>query len=350
MYSEINAFGKLCPRGNSVRVSFDQNMGLIPTEKGASFVLEISLDGTGRAYLRQAGASSEQGLVFSGARAQVDVQIGKVIDLSQALRLQPGTVRHPQRAGTLSFQHKGYAGKTVLELNWEAGNVPVTKPVVVTPANTTDFQQARSFDKIVATALKRVNLPGGLWFPVFGSQEQALSFARYVGGYVRRVAPDAGTRSRPTWSDKQQGFIARLSVQFPGWGEEEGIVLCRGKEVAGLALEQNSTWLLLPVKQYSHTVRTESGTLYVLFEDGSAFCRSKSDGACQAADALYFARSYSEACNVQARGGSLQVSKVPAAGLVPLYISGAVSVVGDSVTLKANSFRRGTRVASVHVA
>jgi len=247
----------------------------------------------------------------------------------------------------LSFRHKG-AGKTVLELNWEAGAIPVS-PVTQTqntPVVASDFRPARGFDKIVAPATQ-VQLSDGLWFPVFATHEEALAFCRYVGGFARRVAPGAVTRSRPFWSDKRNGFLAKLSIQFPGWGEEEGLVLCRSNEVAGLALEQNSSWVLLPVKPYSHTMRTEPGTLYVLFSDGTAFCRSQSDGARAPADALYFARSYSEACNVFDKGGALKVTKVPTSGFIPLYISGAVRVVGDSVHLNPRSFRRETPVASV---
>ena len=211
------------------------------------------------------------------------------------------------------------------------------------------FRPARGFDKIVAPATQ-VQLSDGLWFPVFATHEEALAFCRYVGGFARRVAPGAVTRSRPFWSDKRNGFLAKLSIQFSGWGEEKGLVLCRSNEVAGLALEQNSSWVLLPVKPYSHTIRTESGTLYVLFSDGTAFCRSQSDGACAPADALYFARSYSEACNAFDKGGALKVTRVPTSGLIPLYISGAVRVVGDFVHLNPRSFRRGTPVASVFAA
>jgi hypothetical protein len=208
-----------------------------------------------------------------------------------------------------------------------------------------DFRPARGFDRIVAPAIK-AELSGGIWFPVFATEVEALAFCRYVGGFARRVAPGAATCPRPFWSDKRNGFLAKLSIQFPGWGKEEGVVVCRGKEVVGLVLEQ-SLRVLLPVKSYSYTMRTKSGTLYVLFSDGTAFCRSQSDGACAPADSLYFARSYSEACKVFDNGGALRVTTVPTPGLIPLYISGVVRVVGDTVHLKARSFRRGTPLASV---
>ena len=345
MYDSINAFGTSCHRGQNVRVAFDRNMQLVKSEKGAAFVLEFTLLGDGNVTLRQAGASTEEGLNLRHARGEVAIQIGKFIKLSELLRFQHGEISHPNRAGKLSFRHKQIQGEYVLSLHWEAGAVPVA-PVAPAPAVATDFRPARGFDKIVAGAV-RVQLSSGLWFPVFGTHDEALSFARYVGGFARRVAPGAVTRSRPSWSDKRQGFIARLSIQFPGWGEEEGVVLCRGGEVAGLALEQNSSYVLLPIKQYSHTVRTISDTLYVLFSDGTGFCRSKSGGAVEAADVLCFAHSLSGAQDVYYNGGALKVSKVPANGLVPIYISGPVRAVGDTVYLEARQFRRGTLVASV---
>ena len=238
----------------------------------------------------------------------------------------------------------------MLELHWEAGAVPVS-PVAQTkkpPAVASDFRPARGFDKIVASAV-RVQLENGFWSPKFPTHDQALAFARYVGGYARRVAPGAVTRSRPFLSVQRNGYCAKLSIQFPGWGGEEvGLVLCRGNEVAGLALEQKSGWVFLPVKPYVYTMRTESDSLYVLFADGTAFCRSNSDGACAPADALYFAHSYPGACDAFANGGELGVTKVPAIGLVPVYVRGTVTDNGnDVITVRAGSFRRGTPIASV---
>lgn len=208
-----------------------------------------------------------------------------------------------------------------------------------------DFRPARGFDKIVAHAVK-MHLFDGLWFPVFATHDEALAFTRYVGGYARRVAPGAITRSHPFRSDKRNGYLAKLSIQFPRWGEEEGVVLCRGNEVIGLALDP-SCKVILPVKPYSHTIQTESRSLYVLFADGTAFCRSQSDGARAPADALYFTPSPEEAHKVFDKGGALKVTKVPTLGFAPLYIRGAVQVVGDSIHLEARSFRSGTAITSI---
>ncbi len=126
MPDEINAFGTIVGRGYHVRVAFDRNMGLVRSESGAAFVLEFTLGADGHVYLRQAGASAEEGLVLTTVRQKSDVKIGRIVDLSNLLRLQHGEICHPSRAGKLSFMHKGYAGKTVLELNWEAGAMPVS--------------------------------------------------------------------------------------------------------------------------------------------------------------------------------------------------------------------------------
>lgn len=347
MYNELNAFGKIIGLGQSIRVAFDRNMSRLGSESGASFVLEFTLRIDGHVYMRQATASAEQGLVLATPRQLVPVALNDSLPLSNLLRMQHGEVYHPGRAGKLSFRHKGLAGVSTLSLHWEAGKVQATPPV--DKPQTTNFRPSPEFDRIVAPAT-RVQLSDGLWFPVFGTHEQALSFCRFVGGFARRVVPGAVTRSHPIWSDKRGGFIAELSVQFPGWGEEKGIVLCRSNEVAGLALVQNSNWVLLPVKKYSHTLRTRSGTLYVLFSDGTAFCRSQSDGALESAHALYFARSYEDAHNAYENGGAVQVTRVPTVGFIPLYVSGEAIVKGDVVHLNRKSFRRGTAVASVNAA
>lgn len=350
MYDKLNAFGTMCARGQSVQVAFDANMGLVRGKTGGAFVLEFTLRADGQVDLRQvylpAGAS-EEGLVLSVVRGQVDIRIGQTIELSKLLRLHHGEIRHPHRAGILSFRHKGYGGQTVFELYWEAGAAPA-KPVRPTAPNTPgDFIRAKNFTKLAACGAV-MQVTSNLWFPVFANEDNARSFAKYVGGYARRVVPGTNTRAVACWSDKRGGYVAELSCQFPGWGVECGIVLCSGQhDVAGLALEKGNGFVLLPMKAHSHTLLTESGTLYVLFSDGTAFCRSQSDGPCALASALYFARSYTDACKVYDHGGALEVTKVPTHGFVPVYVTGRVQESGNVVHLGARSFRRGTRVASV---
>ena len=214
----------------------------------------------------------------------------------------------------------------------------------------TDFIPAGGFTKLVASA-RRIPLPDALWSPVFNTYEEALAFARYVGGFPRRIAPGTVTRPRPTWSEKQRGYVARLSVLFPGWGpaDEEGTIACWGNKVAGLALEQDGRLVLLPLKAYTHTLRTQSDTLYVLYADGTGFCRSKRDGAIAAAAGVRFAV-YAEAMHVYQNGGVVRVSRIPAVGLVPLYLSEPVTTPGENLDLRAKSFRRGTPIASVFAA
>jgi hypothetical protein len=346
MYDHINAFGTTCPRGSNVRVSFDRNMHRIHAEAGAAFVLELSVGRDGHVFLRQAGASSEQGLVLSTARQNVDIQIGRIVDLGLLLRYKPASIAHPSRPGKLSFKHQGLAGVgTVFSLTWEVGVLPVT-PAATPAGGASDFVQTRNFNQLAGKG-RRVQVNSNLWLPVFNNQEDAAAFARYVGGFARRVVPGAATRADARWSDKSGGFVAELSCQFPGWGVERGDVLCHGQEVAGLAIQAKKGNVLLPLKGYSHTLRTEKGTLYVLFLDGSAFCRSATDGACPPADALYFAASYAEACNVYDRGGVLEVTKVPTRGCIPIYVNGAVRPMGNLIRLESRSFRRGQRVVSM---
>ena len=94
---------------------------------------------------------------------------------------------------------------------------------------------------------------------------------------------------------------------------------------------------------------TVSGSLYILFKDGTGFCRSKSGGPCAPADALYFAPSESAACKVSEHGGRLKVTSEPAVGSVPIYVNGPVRAVGDVIVLAPHSFRQGTQIVTINV-
>ena len=343
MHDEISIFGATVRPGQSVRLAFDRNMSRINSESGAAFVLEFSLSSQRHVYVRQANASAEKtGLELTTVRNKQAVILGVSYDLSELLRYRYGEISHPNRPHKLNFQHKVYGGRGhVLVLHWEAGAVRAIAPVA--PGALTDFRPAKSFNAIVANA-RRVDRPDGFWFPVFGSRDEALSFTRYVGGYVRSVAPDAITRSLP--SPGYGGIVGKLEIKF-SWGTEEGLVLCSGNVMAGLLLEQASGPVILPVKQYTHIIHSESGTVYVLFADGSACCRSRSDGAVPAAKALYFTNSEAEAAKVYHRGGALKVTKAPVPGLVPVYVTVDYHLVGDTLHLAPNSFRYWTKVASV---
>jgi hypothetical protein len=347
-YVEINAFGTVCLKGQGVRVSFDRNLVRVASEKGAAFVLEFSLTEAGAVILRQAGASKEEGLVLTAfARGdKVDIKIGQLIELSNLLRFQHGEIVHPQGSAKLYFTHKGYGGKgTVFGLKWEAGPARATPAAVNPVQGGTEFYRGSGFAKIVAAA-EKIQMANGLWYPVFKTNDEALAFARYVGGFVRRVAKDSVTRSRPFWSDERSGYVAKLSIQFPGWGEEEGVVLCSGEEVAGIYLHPRTGCTLLPIKQYTHTMRTENGSLYVLFKDGTVFYRSVS-GSCRSADRLFFARSHSEASAAHDNGGLVDVTDVPKRGFSPVYVVGTPTLQGTLLKLPAKSFGYGSPIDSI---
>ncbi|HNB20841.1 MAG TPA: hypothetical protein PLI59_09160 [Candidatus Obscuribacter sp.] len=214
---------------------------------------------------------------------------------------------------------------------------------------TQSFIPASSFDALAAKG-RRVEITSwGTWFPVFDNEEDALAFARYVGGFARRVVERASTRAFAQWSDKHSAFLSVLSIQFPGWGREEGPVMCAGNQVSGVAIRHDGKVVLLPVKQHKYTARTKSGSLYIGFMDGTAFCRSLSDGPQILAKALYFARSSTDAEIVQERGGELQVSTTPTVGAYPLYVTGSEPKPGarGGFVFARASFRLGTKVETV---
>jgi hypothetical protein len=211
-----------------------------------------------------------------------------------------------------------------------------------------DFQPARNFNQLAALGKTITTASGKYWFSVFRNEEDALSFARYTGGFARRVVSGATTRSTAEWSDAHGGYLPILSIQFPGWGREEGLILCESEQVAGIAL-RDARAVLLPVKQHRYTACTESGSLYIGFTDGTAFCRSKSDGALQPGTALYFCSSSSDAERVQNRGGELRVESQPRIGLYPVYVHEGLSLgtSRQSMSFPKGAFRLGTRIIAI---
>lgn len=218
---------------------------------------------------------------------------------------------------------------------------------------TQSFIPASNFDALAAKG-QRVEIPAwGTWFPVFSKEEEALAFARYIGGFARRVIDRASTRAHAQWSDKHSAFLSVLSIQFPGWGREEGPVMCVGNQVSSIAISHGPKVVLLPVKQHRYTARTKSGSLYIGFADGTAFCRSPSAGPQSLASALYFAGSGTDAKNVHGQGGELQVSTTPTVGAYPLYVTGRAPKHGGApgvLVFDQASFRLGTAVQTVTAA
>ena len=75
-----------------------------------------------------------------------------------------------------------------------------------------DFIPARGFDAITALG-RRAEMLGGLWFPVFDVEADAISFARYVGGYFHTVLDDAAVDwTRPI---DYRGLVTRAVLEAP---------------------------------------------------------------------------------------------------------------------------------------
>lgn len=212
------------------------------------------------------------------------------------------------------------------------------------------FFQARGFDSLVARGNRIGLTEDGLWLPVFKQETDALAFARYVGGYVRRVI-ERTTTSASAKCCYDQCNRAVLSIQISGWGREEGEVLCLGSEVAGLGLtcHPNYSLVLLPLKQHKYTVRTQSGSLYLGFVDGTGFCRSVANGPHEPAAVLYFTGNFDEASDVQLHGGALRVVAQPKGGLCPVYVVGTLPklLAPGVLEFAPRAFRLGTRVVSI---
>ncbi len=359
MFIEINAFGWPAKRGSGVRLSFDANMQRISDESKASFVVEVTLSDDGVPFLRMAGASRESGLLLRCAREVVPVTVGVSINLLEKMRSQPAELRHPGRPGKLELRPKVYGGfGHVLELVWRAGAVATPRPVASpTPRFVnSDFIPAGAFNRMASKG-RRVDLGGGQFFLVFADQEDALAFGRYTSGFPRRIMPTAGIAVRTRWLDAGRGYIAELTCkfpgwerQYPGWATETGVIICNGLQVVGLGVTaSDGNMVVVPLRAFSHTVRTESGTFYVLYEDGSAYCRSGSTGAQPAGEVAYFA-DYDRAKQVYTAGGAMSVTPVPVIGRAVVYLDRKVAVNGDIIFLAAGSFRRGTRVEQIRAA
>ena len=208
-----------------------------------------------------------------------------------------------------------------------------------------DFIRARNFNVLAAKG-RRVTSESGRAYIVFQDSEDAGAFARYVGGFARRVINGATTRATVIKSDKQGGYIANLSITYPNFGKEEGIVICKDDQAVGILIKHDSRVVLLPIQQHTLTARTESGTLYVRFADGTAFCRSKGDGPQPLAHSLFFTSNFADASAVMQRGGELLVTKTATRGLYPVYALGVVNP-GDGqyrMNFKKGAFRLGTKV------
>ncbi len=217
--------------------------------------------------------------------------------------------------------------------------------------NRSEFVPANNFMQLANIGRHVVN-PSGIWFPASSEREDALSFARYVGGFARRVLQNATTRSSYQWSSKQAAYLAELSIQVPDWGGETGPILCVEDQAFGIGVRFNGKGFAFPIKPHRYVICSRTGSRYICFTDGTAFCRSFSEGPQYLGRALYFASSWTDADHVQNHGGGLQVVSEPAVGLYPLYVLGNMPTAQPSggFLFEKDSFRLGTAVRHVTLA
>ncbi len=210
-----------------------------------------------------------------------------------------------------------------------------------------DFFQATGFDGFRKLGTVR-KLGGDAWTLVFAEQDDAVSFARYAAGFVRRVMPNVQTRADAQWGERSKGWLARVSICCAGGPTEEGVVICRDNEVFGIGIIKDGAPVVFPIKAWAACAISDSGSMYVLFEDGSGFCRSRSDGPQKVAVQLLFVRSGTDLDNAFKRGGPVLVSAVPAAGLYPVYLYKRYTPdASGCVLLEKDTFRKGTHIVRV---
>lgn len=214
-----------------------------------------------------------------------------------------------------------------------------------------NYLRKSGFDRIVADC-RRVDIGNDLWYPAFRTHDEAFGFGLYIAGYFRRVVTNLKTRvsvTRIPW-----GYVALCAVTYPGLGVENGIIVCSegdpsngvGGECEGIVLRNASASVLLPVKQHCYTAVTESGSQYVSFKDGTAFCHG-TDGPQHLAVRLLYTKSKTQADAVKQSGGELSVTAEPTLGFYPVYCVQRPLVDGSTFKFGRESFRRGTRVQRV---
>jgi hypothetical protein len=156
---------------------------------------------------------------------------------------------------------------------------------------------------------------------------------------------DAG--SKPI--ERTEFFFPAITVVLSLWPEEHGIVIFHESELIGLAIGNPADLIIMPVKPWSHTMRSESGSRFVLYNDGTAFCRTSKNDHLKPAASLVFA-DVETAASVYLRGGKLKVTRTPTKGLAPVYIPPPAPTVGSDgfITLEPNSFQRSTPLAEIY--
>lgn len=213
--------------------------------------------------------------------------------------------------------------------------------------SSTGFMNARGFTDLVKKGVRK-ECGNGIWIVTFDDPANAEAFAKYVGGFIRRVCPNTNTRASSVMSDKHNAYVASQRIQFP-WGSVEGAVIFWAENACGIAIKNAiaGKQIMLPIRPHTLFCTTESGSLYVKFDDGSAFCISVEHGVQPCAQALYFALSSTEADRVQREGAELHVSEVPTTGAYPIYGDKAEPATHGRMRFTKGSFRIGTKIRSI---
>lgn len=122
---QINAFGTIVPRGQSVTIAFDHHFDFAPYEDMAAYVLTLRLDMDGQVHLRQETTSRED-LLFKRSRPgellATEIRAGVDYPLSRWLGVCNGRIFHRTAAPTISFHQQVWAEVGLsLDLSWSPG-------------------------------------------------------------------------------------------------------------------------------------------------------------------------------------------------------------------------------------
>jgi hypothetical protein len=334
---EINAFGEMFTAGQPARINFTSNFEPTPYNSKAVYVLEFILRNN-RVTVRPAGASKADGLILSAYGRQQQLRIGMIYDL---MTNSNAIIECPGKAASLSFKVCTSDGRTQFRLNWSANIGKVVSTALASNQQNKEghFQELNGFSKLLQKA-KRISVDGdkGLYIPLFSTEEQALKFGRYITGFVKRMVPSAKNEVKTIWSQKHFSYIPVLSIRFVSSGKsilsahwrEEGQIVCCGEQMVGLSLNRTDTAgkaVLLEVKPLKTVAWTQSGSVYVSFQDGTTFHRSESKGPQSPGKLLLFTKSETRAVAVMKLGGELSVSAQPTLGLHPVLVRGELPTI-----------------------
>jgi hypothetical protein len=211
-----------------------------------------------------------------------------------------------------------------------------------------EFFRSDAFNALVSKGVLTRIGEGDHWAHVFQEREYAQGLADCVSEFVRRTLP--GARRRASCEQREGGYVAFLSIERPGaFGPVEGPLMCEAEQPPGLGLCHEGRWVVLPLKRSNVECGTVTGEFYLCFVDGTAFCRSSSEGPLPPAPALYFSDSETDARRVLEEGGLLKVTTSPKCGLFPLYLTGTAEAGANAgeLAFAPGAFRLGSRINCV---